>query len=168
MTGFDEEPAVRNWDPKTARVALPDRRLLGFVIDAIILIVISVPVVALLLGGDDLFGGEGGVPAELSLTLEVISGVYYVAFTALVGQTPGKMVMKMRVVDWDKGRIPSWMASFIRWGIVAAVGAIPVFGLLIFVMYAWVLFDKRRQGLHDKAARTLVLDVRPSINPDPA
>ena len=168
MNGFDETPAARDWDPQKAKVALPDRRLLGFVIDAIILIVISLPVVVLLLGGEDLFGGAGGVPVELSLTLEVISGVYYVVFTALRGQTPGKIVMKMRVVDWDRGRIPSWIQAFIRWGIVAAVGAIPVFGLLIFVMYGWLLFDKRRQGLHDKAARTLVLDIRPSVNPGSA
>jgi uncharacterized RDD family membrane protein YckC len=127
----------------------------------VILVVISLPAVALILGGQDLFASEGIVPTELSLTLEVISGVYYVVFTALRGQTLGKIVMKMRVVDWDRGRIPSWMQSFIRWGAVAAVGAIPVLGVLIFVMYGWLLFDKRRQGLHDKAARTLVLDLRP-------
>lgn len=161
--GPDNEPAARDWDPRTARVALPDRRLLGFLIDAVILIVISLPAVVLLLGGQDVFAADGVVPTELSLTLEVISGVYYIVFTGLRGQTPGKVVMKMRVVDWDRGRIPSWMQAFIRWGVVAAVGAIPVVGVLIFVMYGWLLFDKRRQGLHDKAARTLVLDLRPRI-----
>jgi len=163
--GFDDEPAARDWDPRTARVALPDRRLLGFLIDAAILVLISLPAVVLILGGTEVFDREAaGIPTELSLTLEVISGVYYVVFTALRGQTPGKMLMKMRVVEWDRGHIPSWMHSFIRWGVVAAVGAVPVFGILIFVIYAWLLFDKRRQGLHDKAARTLVLDLRPRLS----
>ncbi|MDJ0961360.1 MAG: RDD family protein [Acidimicrobiia bacterium] len=164
MTFKDEEPAARDWDPKTTRVALPDRRLLGFLIDAVILLVISLPAVALILGGGNVFDTDAsGIPIELSLTLEVISGVYYVGFTGLRGQTPGKMVMKTQVVDWDRGRVPSWTQAFIRWGVIAAVGAVPVFGLMIFAMYAWLLFDKRRQGLHDKAAKTLVVDLRPRI-----
>jgi uncharacterized RDD family membrane protein YckC len=133
-------------------------------IDAVILIVISLPAVWLMLDGTEILVNRIGAPVELSLTLEAISGIYYVGFTGLRGQTPGKIVMKTLVVDWDNGRVPSWPQAFIRWGVIAAVGAVPTFGLLIYVMYGWLLFDKHRQGLHDKAARTLVLDLRPRLH----
>jgi uncharacterized RDD family membrane protein YckC len=153
--------AARPFDPDNARIAHPARRLVGFLIDFIILFVMSLPFAVLFLGTDWLSNVE--VPLELSITLEVISGVYYVVPTARRGQTLGKMVARTKVVDIDRGEIPTWTASFIRWAIPAAVGSIPVVGLAVVVVYAWLLWDRRNQGLHDKAARTIVLDVRPRV-----
>jgi uncharacterized RDD family membrane protein YckC len=149
----------RPFDPDNARIAHPGRRLFGFLVDYVILFAVSLPFAVIFLGTEWLSDVE--IPVELSITLQAVSGVYYVVLTAVRGQTLGKMFVRTRVVDIDRGEIPTWAASFIRWAIPAAVGSMPVIGLAVVVVYAWLLWDPRNQGLHDKAARTLVLDVRP-------
>lgn len=79
------------------------------------------------------------------------AGLYFTAFLALwKGRTPGKRLLGMRVIRLD-GRPLGWWASFERFG---GYGASIVTGLLGF---AEILWDRNRQGMHDKIARTVVV-----------
>jgi len=79
------------------------------------------------------------------------AGLYFTAFLALWGgQTPGKRAMRIRVVRLD-GKPMTWWASFERFGGYAAS---LVTGLLGFVQILW---DRNRQGMHDKITETVVV-----------
>jgi len=81
--------------------------------------------------------------------------LYFTFFLAwMKGQTPGKRLMKVRVIRLDARPI-SWWISFERFGGYAASLSI---GLLGFLQILW---DRNRQGLHDKAVETVVVRVLP-------
>lgn len=81
------------------------------------------------------------------------SGLYFTAFLALwKQQTPGKRLMKIRVIRLDGKRI-GWWASFERFGgYVASVAT----GMLGFLQILW---DGNRQAIHDKISDTVVVRV---------
>lgn len=75
--------------------------------------------------------------------------VYDVGSWLLAGQTPGKRLMGLLVVQTDGQRL-RFGAAIRRW-----------FGYylsaILFLGFLWVLVDNRRQALHDKLAGTLVV-----------
>lgn len=82
---------------------------------------------------------------------------YPVGFWVLLGQTPGKLLMGLRVARTNGQRLT------LRYALLRYVGywlsAIPV-GL----GFLWVLVDDRRQGWHDKLAGTCVTyESRPVV-----
>jgi len=79
------------------------------------------------------------------------AGVYFTLFTYLLhGQTPGKFVFRIKVVQLDGQRLSVWN-SFARYGGYAAS---VVTGLAGFLQIFW---DPNRQGLHDKVSSTVVI-----------
>jgi uncharacterized RDD family membrane protein YckC len=99
-------------------------------------------------------------PARLIGVTLLVGFVYETALIALRGQTLGKMAVRIRVVRQDDGALPGWGPSLIRWFVPVAASIVPLGAL---VVYLWMLWDPRRQGLHDRAARTLVVGARPSV-----
>lgn len=91
----------------------------------------------------------------------VLGGVYQWYFLVdRDGQTPGKMLMRIRVVKVDGKPLQTQDALLRYLGYV--INALPfLFGL----GWAWAVIDARRQGWHDKLARTLVITTRP---PEPS
>lgn len=69
--------------------------------------------------------------------------------TARWGQSAGKALLGIRVIDERSGRPPDLWHSFLRWWIP---GLLPP-------LLVWATWDERRQGIHDKAAETLVVRV---------
>jgi uncharacterized RDD family membrane protein YckC len=84
----------------------------------------------------------------------LVSLVYFVGFWAWRGQTPGMIPFDMRIVMANDGSKPDWVQMLLRY-----VGLIISF-LILFLGVIWVGFDPRKQGWHDKMARTVV--VRPA------
>jgi uncharacterized RDD family membrane protein YckC len=85
------------------------------------------------------------------------AAVYFTAFLAMMhGQTPGKRLLGLRVIRLD-GKPLGWWISFERFGGYAASFSV---GLLGFFQILW---DRNRQGLHDKACETVV--VRTAVQP---
>lgn len=79
------------------------------------------------------------------------AAVYFTGFLAMMrGQTPGKKLMRVRVIRLD-GKPLGWWISFERFGGYAASLSV---GLLGFIQILW---DRNRQGLHDKACETVVV-----------
>ncbi|MBD0321191.1 MAG: RDD family protein, partial [Gemmatimonadetes bacterium] len=79
---------------------------------------------------------------------------YFTAFVAMWrGRTPGKRVMRTRVIRLD-GKPIGWWAAFERFGGYAA-GLVT--GLLGFAQVFW---DRNRQAIHDKISETVVVRER--------
>ena len=95
---------------------------------------------------------------------------YYVGFTYQRGQTPGKILLRIMVVD-DQGNIPELKRIVLREvviktapGILLLAGTYSfiffvagyVAGILLLMGYLWVIRDTDRRGLHDYIAGTFV------------
>lgn len=78
---------------------------------------------------------------------------YVVVYQAKTGQTLGKKVMSIKVVD-AQGHTPGMLTFFLREILGKAVSGI-IFG----IGYLVILWDKNKQGLHDKIASTFVVRV---------
>ncbi len=78
---------------------------------------------------------------------------YFTMFTALwQGQTPGKKIMGIKVLQLDGTPLSLW-DSFGRYG---GYGAGIATGLLGFMQIYW---DPNRQAIHDKISATVVIDM---------
>lgn len=112
--------------------------------------------------------------AGLIAILAVISLVtvaYRVVTTAMWGAGLGKAVLGLKIVvdspGEPDGETPGWGRSWKRWAVPLGPGLIPLpaTGLLAFLP---AFRDQRRRGLHDRAAGTVVINVRaPVPQPDP-
>ena len=93
------------------------------------------------------------------LTL-VLALAYLVPMTARTGHTLGMRGRKIKVVRVD-GSPVGWYASLTRFALPILLAlAIPQFGVILGLgMVAWGFFDRNGQGIHDKLARTLVVDA---------
>ena len=90
-----------------------------------------------------------------ALLLAVLTVLYLTLFTALGGQTPGKWLLRLRVID-SSGGCPSPLRSAVRAALAVGSGLLGLFG------FFFVLLDRRGQALHDKLAGTFVVsDVSP-------
>ncbi|HRQ41519.1 MAG TPA: RDD family protein [Chloroflexota bacterium] len=87
----------------------------------------------------------------LTLVINVTFYVgYFIFFWMLVGQTPGKMLMGVRVVS-ENGR-PLSLAQAVKRLIGYYISLIP-----FFLGFFWILVSDTRQGWHDKIAHTYVI-----------
>ncbi len=150
-------PSCRAWVPPTAEFCpscghqLAGRvyagfwiRLLAFIIDWVILFVISV-VVQFALGVDNV--------ATASLLQIAVRAVYTIGFWTALGATPGKMALGLRVT----------MASGEPIGLGPAVlRYIGYFlsGIILLIGYLMIGFTREKRGLHDFIAGTVVIKTR--------
>lgn len=65
--------------------------------------------------------------------------------------TPGKLLLDCKVVDATSGEPVGWVQALTRY-IAYFISLIPL-GLGFF----WIIWDKRKQGFHDKIAKTVVV-----------
>lgn len=75
----------------------------------------------------------------------------FLVFWRFGGATPGKMLISAKIVDAKTLGDPVAWQLLVRF-LVLVVSVIPLGIVLI-----WVAFDRRKQGLHDKLARTVVI-----------
>lgn len=86
----------------------------------------------------------------LLITLLVIG--YYTFFWTLVGFTPGKAILGLKIVRRNGAKLSfgrSLLRFFSYW-----ISAIP-----LFLGYFWVLWDRNHQAWHDKIAGTQVVYI---------
>ncbi len=115
-------------------------RLGAALIDGIILLVVAIILAV--------------ITAGLSVYAQwLIDILYYVLLTGLRGQTLGKQLLGIRVVNRN-GEVPGIGRAILREVIGKFVSTI-----VLLLGYIWVLFDRRKQGWHDKIAGTYVIRV---------
>ena len=88
----------------------------------------------------------------LYASLFLLCSTYFVFFVYYSGQTIGKMVMNIKVIDEDGSEVGIFQ-SILRW-FCYAVSILPLcLGLF------WIIFDVKNQSFHDKIANTVVVRV---------
>lgn len=111
--------------------------------------------------------GEEGSPSEVSFSVaNVLRGVFFFGFPAFYyvflhgayGQTFGKMALRIKVFDAD-GSPLGYRKAFLRYL------AYFLCDLTLDLGYVWAAFDPRKQGLHDKVCRTIVVHEAPHAGP---
>ncbi|MBT2395587.1 RDD family protein [Streptomyces sp. ISL-100] len=99
-----------------------------------------------------------------SLIWQLVSMVVYIGYdtylTAKDGQTVGKRLMNLRVAMLNNGMVPEMNASLLRAVILWVPALICCFCLWWLINLVMILVDKPyKQGLHDKAAKTVVVST---------
>ncbi len=109
------------------------------------------------------FLGDEGSPAGTEFSpANVLRGVFFFGFPAFYyvflhgayGQTFGKMAMRIKVLGAD-GAPLGYRKSFLRYL------AYFLCDLTLDLGYVWAAVDPRKQGLHDKVCRTIVVHETP-------
>lgn len=103
-----------------------------------------------------------GVALEVAATASVVAIVMGLAHeivgVAVWGRTLGKWAFDLAVRRTDGQDPVGWYAASIRAGVPFVSGLAPMVGQFApAVVYGWLLRDQDRQGLHDKAAGTVVV-----------
>ena len=140
------------------------RRSMAFFIDKAILFFISllilfVGLLALWIGFPARYRDilPGGL-AQLSITFLIayifmaalLHMLYFTYFHGTNGQTPGKMILGLQVVQ-STGEEMTLGIAFLRWvGYFAST-------VLFYIGFLWIAVDGKKQGWHDKIAGTLVI-----------
>ena len=129
-------------------------RFVAFLIDSLILLFVLIPVL-LAIYGRQYFDPErmlsGASAGVWDIVIQLIVFAIGVAFWRYWGATPGKMAIGAKIVDARSGELASTGKLVVRF-IAYFVSLIPL-GL----GFAWIGFDRRKQGFHDKIAGTLVI-----------
>ena len=93
--------------------------------------------------------GASGPWAILACGLPNLYFVYFEGSGS--GQTIGKKLLNIRVIDFSSGGPIGYGRAFLRW--IGRLASAAVCGL----GYFWMLWDKEKQTWHDKIATTLVV-----------
>lgn len=133
------------------------RRLLAVVLDSVLVLTLTAPLLYIIYGHDyffwlfsqiDLLNVYGLWEIMLTRVLPVIALLFY---WRVYGATPGKLLLHCRIVNANTFTPPGATQSIIRF-LCYFVSALPMY-----LGFFWIGWDKRKQGFHDKMARTLVL-----------
>ncbi|HEY7885750.1 MAG TPA: RDD family protein, partial [Cellvibrionaceae bacterium] len=87
-----------------------------------------------------------------------IPALFFLAFWIVKSATPGKMATKMIIVDAETLQKPDPIRLIVRY-IGYYVSLLPL-GL----GFLWILWDPKKQGWHDKMAKTVVIRQRPGAD----
>ena len=129
-------------------------RTVAMLIDTLLLMLLIGPVMLTVYSPEQLAalqhaGFGGGLVGVLFNYL--VPGIVFVVFWVYKSATPGKILLKLEIVDAGTGGKPS-NGQFIGRYLAYYVSAIP-----LMLGFAWIALDRRKQGFHDKLAGTLVV-----------
>jgi uncharacterized RDD family membrane protein YckC len=162
-------PSGSDSTPQLARVQEAGfvSRLAAFVLDVVIVSMSSIVFAALSSLILSFFGFSArdlsqeaptsSALAVLQLIIIALAGLavllfipaYFILFWVLVGATPGKRILGLKVMRTGARRL-SWGRAIVRY-FGYLISALP-----LFLGFLWILVDTRRQGWHDKLADTIV------------
>ena len=130
-------------------------RVVATIIDSILVALITLPPLIGIYGIEyfDSYSSDSFAGAWDFWISSVLPAVIVIIFWVCKSATPGKMLMDIKIIDTHNrgklsvgqsiGRYIAYLISFIPF----------MLGIL------WIIFDKRKQGWHDKLAGTIVVKV---------
>jgi len=124
-------------------------RALALLIDWLIVVVISMPVIVVTSGAA--YFSLDPWRRSWDLVIAAIVGVAIVSFWRYCGATPGKLAVGIKVVDAQTGHTPAMSRLVLRL-VCYLVSALP-----FYLGFLWAAIDRRKQAWHDKIAGTLVV-----------
>lgn len=144
----------------TAEIELPEQgyeyggfwaRFAAHLVDGVIFSIIIFPLLFSIYGpnylfSDSLFAGFWDFVIQI-----VFPAVSIILFWRLRSATPGKMILNLEIVDVNTLKKPSTVQLVIRY-FAYIISMLP-----LFLGFIWVGIDERKQGFHDKLAKTLVI-----------
>jgi uncharacterized RDD family membrane protein YckC len=178
-------PAVVGWEtPRDARQAAPiagyvvagtASRFVAYLVDAVVLGIANILVIAI--SDPGAFDPDRPIPSSASLGVLfgklIVLGLefaYFVGFwTGRRRATPGMLLLRIELIDARADRPLVVIPAAARWlllsGAIGLLGLLPIapgiFGLAsliwLVVLLASVLANPLRQGIHDQAAGSLVV-----------
>lgn len=80
----------------------------------------------------------------------LIGAAYYIVFWMRDGQTLGNRLLAIRVVREDNQKFD------FATGIILYIGYV-ISSILLWLGFLWIIWDPKKQGLHDKIAKTVVV-----------
>ena len=139
-------------------------RFWAFIVDSILVAVIVEPIVASIYENSraipdpmsvdmanlilDSFRPQGGLDVLFSWVLPAVAIVLFWVYRAA---TPGKMLLRAKILDAETGQPPSVPQCIGRYlGYYVSI-------FTLFLGFLWIAFDSRKQGFHDKIAGTVVV-----------
>ena len=134
-------------------------RLGASLFDSLLIFLVTAPLLLMAYGkgywsSDEVIQG----PVDFLLSW-IFPALAVVLFWIKTQSTPGKQMMSAIIVDARTGNKPSTSQYIWRY-LGYFVAAIP-----FFVGFLWIIFDKRKQGWHDKLAGTVVVkQVKPLVD----
>lgn len=133
------------------------RRFVALCLDVILFTIVSAPFMYLMIGHQYFYwlaGNEEYLASISNLPFTLHKLAYFIAvfiFWNVMSTTPGKLLMGCHIVDADSLQPITPKQAVIRL-LGYFISALP-----FYLGFVWAARDKRKQGLHDKLAKTLVL-----------
>ncbi len=127
-------------------------RVLATLVDSVLIALVSFPLLYALYG-EDYFSDTAPLywgPGDLLINY-LLPAIAVLLFWSYRSATPGKMLIRARIVDANDFGKPSTRQLVIRY-----LGYF-VSGFVLGLGFLWIAFDRRKQGWHDKLARTVVI-----------
>jgi uncharacterized RDD family membrane protein YckC len=133
-------------------------RTLAFAVDAAIIDVVAWGTAAIVALCLSLIGIHGEIRTLIAGIGAILAAggaiVYFAFFWSASGQTFGNRMLGIRVVDAASGRPISGRRALLR------VGGVVLAAIPLCAGFLLILVDRRRRGLQDLIARTVVIDAR--------
>ena len=126
-------------------------RAIATLIDSVLIMIITLPLTTAIYGEVPMDGYtylQGGWDLVINYLLPAVAVMFFWLYKSA---TPGKIYMKIIIVDSKTGDKPSFGQYIVRY--IGYIVSILPLGAGIF----WILYDTRNQGWHDKMAGTLVI-----------
>ncbi|MEV0849526.1 RDD family protein [Streptomyces sp. NPDC049954] len=144
-----------------APLAPSGKRVIARIIDMVI-VGIVVYLLSLLFNISETNPDRGGRGSWFGQSL--LAAILYIAYDVILtgrgGQTLGKRIMKLRVARLDNGATPTTQALVTRAAVLWLPFAFCCACVWTAICGGWSFIDKPyKQGLHDKAAKTVVVSV---------
>lgn len=158
-----EQPVNSNPSVTQVQYAGFGRRLLAFFLDFLLIFLIGI-VLQSALGKnpflvfqnvkslEELQQLQGSTSTTLTSLIGLIVGLAYflIFYVNYDGATPGKRLMAIKITKDDGSKV-TYPVIFVRY-----LGTF-VSGFLLGIGYLWIIWDERKQALHDKIAKTIVV-----------
>ena len=136
-------------------------RAAASIVDTVLILMIVFPVLTLIYGNEYWQGTSMALGFWDVLLNYILPAVAVILFWVYKSATPGKMLLKIKIVDAKTGGKPS-IGQLIGRYLAYYLSMLP-----FFLGFIWVGIDGRKQGWHDKLAGTVCVVFDPSISPQP-
>ena len=131
------------------------RRLAATLIDTLLLVTLAIPVMMIFGHGMSQTLQPGTLPTAPGLNGLLLNYVLPLVLTVFFWRkylgTPGKMLLSCRVVDAATGAPLRTGQAILRY-FAYIVSTLP-----LCLGFLWIAWDKRKQGFHDKIAKSVVV-----------
>ena len=123
-------------------------RFLAFLIDSVCVLLLTIPLMFAVYG--QATSPQPFALGDILINI-VLPAVVVIALWIAFGATPGKMALGAAIVDADTGAPLTPAKAVVRY-LGYFLSIIP-----LCAGFAWIAFDKRKQGWHDKLANSVVV-----------